>query len=108
MRLWISLTAEDIDILCETEVEDDETTEPIEYECGSDDEWVPDEDEASDIEMEGVVEAEEEEEDNEFELRGEVPVITEKYVATDQTEWYSQELRSVQTPSQNVLRNKGG
>lgn len=102
------MTTEDIDILCEAEVEDNETTDPIEYECGSDEEWVPDADEASDIEMEGVVEPDEEEEDEEFELRGEVPVIAEKYVATDQTEWHSQELRRAQTPSQNVLRNKGG
>lgn len=70
-------------------------------------EWFPDADEASDIEMDGVVETPEEEDNEELELRGEVSDTASKYIASDQTEWYSQEIPNAKTPSQNVMRKKG-
>lgn len=100
----------------ESDVEDDETMEPSQYECSSDEEWVPDADEASDIKLEAVVELDDEEkededlelQDEELELPGEVSVIAGEYVAKNKTEWYSQELPRALTPSHNVLRTKGG
>lgn len=94
-----------MDILCESEEEDGDTREHNEY-SDSDDDWVPDTNEASDIEIEGVIEAEEEDDDEECDFRGEISVIADKYIATDQTEWYSQELPCAQTKSHNVIRKR--
>lgn len=108
---YFSLTADNIDILCEFEVEDDGISYPIEQECFSDEEWFPAEDEASDIEEEGTVNLDEDEEENEdLELRGEASEIVSKskYIAKDQTEWYTQELPNAKNQSQNILRKKGG
>lgn len=99
------LSAADIDLLYETDDED----EPVEFQNDSEDEWLPDNDEASDIEDEIVVESPdiEDEDEDEDESRGDKPIFGGKYIAPDLTEWFTNQLPQGNVPSHNVLRKRG-
>lgn len=92
-----------MDFLFETDDED----EPVEFQNDSEDEWLPDNDEASDIEDEIVVESPDIEDEDEDESRGDIPIIGEKYIAPDLTEWFKNQLPQGNRLSHNVLRKKG-